>query len=398
MPILKQLVSGSSQTKRRSRMDLTREMISAPLGDFRHTMHVGRSGDAFGDTSFLSSRSGEPPPETMSFPRSPRPGLLSRTFRSSKRSQSVNRVDQQRDNNLVVPGGSPTFVKNAMSLPFLNNEDRGDIMVAKSLSTSPLHQQGELDGRGAAAAVQSLEQEERRFGELTELPESYYHHGGGMKHAVSVMSFHVDLGPSMLGDILGVMEKEEDDLGYEEGKSSEGHASPHFSQHGEEEESMERPKDEDIEEQMQTEEEVAHLQQQQQQPPFHPANSIDLRPENEGPYTPEYTPEIRPKHLHHLDSCSVSSSGSAAMDEKPNGQIYAGDTDSATFSAPPEEESNFSSFLEDEDDEIRVWHSRVYVKLADPLTVWICTWRHCSLVLWEWDYKEEGGLLLCRSA
>uniref|UniRef100_A0A4W6FZG1 CDC42 effector protein (Rho GTPase binding) 4a n=1 Tax=Lates calcarifer TaxID=8187 RepID=A0A4W6FZG1_LATCA len=122
MPILKQLVSGSSQTKRRSRMDLTREMISAPLGDFRHTMHVGRSGDAFGDTSFLSTRSGEPPPEATSFPRSPRPG--------------------------------------------------------------------------------------------------------GMKHAVSVMSFHVDLGPSMLGEILGVMEKEDDDLGYEEGKSSEGRASP----------------------------------------------------------------------------------------------------------------------------------------------------------------------------
>lgn len=30
-------------------------MISAPLGDFRHTMHVGRAGDAFGDTSFLST-------------------------------------------------------------------------------------------------------------------------------------------------------------------------------------------------------------------------------------------------------------------------------------------------------------------------------------------------------
>lgn len=355
MPILKQLVSGSSQTKRRSRMDLTREMISAPLGDFRHTMHVGRSGDAFGDTSFLSSRSGEPPPETTSFPRSPRPGLLSRTFRSSKRSQSVNRVDQQRDNTLIVPGGSPTFVKNAMSLPFLNNEDRGDIMVAKSLSSSPLNQQGEVDGRGAAAAIQSLEQEERSFGELTELPESYHHHGGGMKHAVSVMSFHVDLGPSMLGDILGVMEKEDDDLGYEEGKSSEGHASPHFSNHGEEEDSMERAKDEDIEEQMQAEEEVAQLLQQQ--PSLHPADSIDLGPENGGPYTPEYTPETRPKHLQHLDSCSVSSSGSAAMDEKPNSHIYAGDTDSATFSAPPEEESNFSSFLEDEDDEIRVWHS-----------------------------------------
>lgn len=173
-----------------------------------------------------------------------------------------------------------------------------------------------------------------------------------MKHAESVMSFHVDLGPSMLGDILGVMEKEEDDLGYEEGKSSEDHDSPPLSTHGEEEDGR------DKEERLVQEEEVdeddnesAELQQPSTQPP----NSFDLGPENGGPYTPEYTPETRPKHLQHLDdSCSMSSSGSAAFDDKPNSQTYAGDTDSATFSAPPEEESNFSSFLEDEDDEIRV--------------------------------------------
>ncbi|XP_072535179.1 cdc42 effector protein 5 [Salminus brasiliensis] len=38
---------------RAPRLDPT--MISAPLGDFRHTMHIGRGGDAFGDTSFLSN-------------------------------------------------------------------------------------------------------------------------------------------------------------------------------------------------------------------------------------------------------------------------------------------------------------------------------------------------------
>uniref|UniRef100_A0A8C4P7Q3 Uncharacterized protein n=1 Tax=Dromaius novaehollandiae TaxID=8790 RepID=A0A8C4P7Q3_DRONO len=38
MPILKQLVSNSAHSKRRSRADLTAEMISAPLGDFRHTI------------------------------------------------------------------------------------------------------------------------------------------------------------------------------------------------------------------------------------------------------------------------------------------------------------------------------------------------------------------------
>ncbi|PNJ87593.1 CDC42EP4 isoform 4 [Pongo abelii] len=53
MPILKQLVSSSVHSKRRSRADLTAEMISAPLGDFRHTMHqlplqlhLGRPGGA----------------------------------------------------------------------------------------------------------------------------------------------------------------------------------------------------------------------------------------------------------------------------------------------------------------------------------------------------------------
>ncbi|XP_054892201.1 cdc42 effector protein 4a [Poeciliopsis prolifica] len=350
MPILKQLVATSSQTKRRSRVDLTREMISAPLGDFRHTMHVGRSGDAFGDTSFLSSRSGEPSPETASFPRSPRPGLLARTFRSSKRSQSVTRVDQRNDLTLTVPGGSPTFVKNAMSLPFLNDENRGDNLVSKSLSSSPFKQHGEPDsecgGGVAAAAANLLELQERSFGELMELPESIVHYsGGGMKHAESVMSFHVDLGPSMLNDILDVMQKEEDDLGFEEGKSSEGRASPALSNHCEEED--DEKKDEENQgsvQQVETERDAAE----------HPAHSNDLRGGDEVSYTPEYTPEIRPKHLLHLDSCSMSSSGSAAFDEKPNYQNYTGDTDSATFSAPPEEESNFSSFLEDEDDEIHV--------------------------------------------
>lgn len=47
---------------RAHRLDPT--MISAPLGDFRHTMHIGRGGDAFGDTSFLSSHG---PSNTESF-------------------------------------------------------------------------------------------------------------------------------------------------------------------------------------------------------------------------------------------------------------------------------------------------------------------------------------------
>ncbi|KAG9334286.1 hypothetical protein JZ751_008268 [Albula glossodonta] len=53
------------KSSRGPRLDPT--MISAPLGDFRHTMHIGRGGDAFGDTSFLSTH-GPTSPSSNSIP------------------------------------------------------------------------------------------------------------------------------------------------------------------------------------------------------------------------------------------------------------------------------------------------------------------------------------------
>ena len=413
MPILKQLVAGS-QTKRRSRMDLTTEMISAPLGDFRHTMHVGRSGEAFGDTSFLSSRSGEPPREVEpTFPRSPKPGLLSRTFRSSKRSQSVNRVDQ-RENTLAPPDGSPTFVKNAMSLPFLNDEGDGDHRegagrALKSLSSSPMRQAPEADSKASNGAVAGarmldLEQHEQLFGILTDLRSPGSYGGGGMKKAESVMSFHLDLGPSMLEDILDVMEKEDDDLGFEEGKSGEGRTSPplcmhtvgdegdeemdeeqrdHDEKHGKEEE-QEDEEDEKEEEDVKVKVKMVeaeienHVEDREHQQPQHqqryeldelediqhlddqapprPPSSVDLDTHMEEPDIPE----PQPKHLQNTDSCSMSSSssnsGSAALEEKPPSQLLEVETPGVTRYSPPPpvQEGDFSSFIEDEDDEIRV--------------------------------------------
>ncbi|KPP60566.1 cdc42 effector protein 4-like [Scleropages formosus] len=336
MPILKQLVSGSSQSKRRSRADLTAEMISAPLGDFRHTMHVGRGGDAFGDTSFLSTRSGEPARDGGSHPSSPgsKPSLF-RTFRSSKRSQSVTRADKQEPEPLATSDG-PTFVKNAVSLPHLGDEggERGG-RVPKSLSSSPLKKLPEAEGRPANGAAGALELEERNFGELTDLPPAtgVARGGGGMKHAESIMSFHVDLGPSMLGDILSVMEKkawDEDDLGYEEGKSSESCASPPFGHQADadnDNEELEFP-----------------------QTPIRPPRAKDAQNHDLSPYTPE----TRTRHHQHLDSCSVSSSGSATLEEKLPGQPQVGDTDSSTkFSSPREDDKDFS-FMDEDEDEIRV--------------------------------------------
>ncbi|XP_045435638.1 cdc42 effector protein 5 isoform X4 [Pipistrellus kuhlii] len=69
MPVLKQL----GPTQPRKRPERGALSISAPLGDFRHTLHVGRGGDAFGDTSFLSRHGGGPPPEPR--PQPPPPAL-----------------------------------------------------------------------------------------------------------------------------------------------------------------------------------------------------------------------------------------------------------------------------------------------------------------------------------
>ena len=229
MPILKQLVSSSVHSKRRSRADLTAEMISAPLGDFRHTMHVGRAGDAFGDTSFLNTKAGEPDGESLdeqASSSSSKRSLLSRKFRGSKRSQSVTRGEREQRDMLGSLRDSALFVKNAMSLPQLNEKEaaeKGTSKLPKSLSSSPVKKANDGEGgdeeagtekavprRNGAAGPHSPDPllDEQAFGDLTDLPvmpKATY----GLKHAESIMSFHIDLGPSMLGDVLSIMDKEE---------------------------------------------------------------------------------------------------------------------------------------------------------------------------------------------
>ncbi|XP_028569824.2 cdc42 effector protein 4 [Podarcis muralis] len=241
MPILKQLVTNSANSKRRSRADLTAEMISAPLGDFRHTMHVGRAGDAFGDTSFLNSKAGEGEQEAAEeTSSSSKPGLLSRKFRSSKRSQSVTRGD--RRDMLGSLRDSAIFVKNAVSLPQLTEKETdrsGGKQLPKSLSSSPVKKAPEEKTpeekhmNGAAATLSSGPHspglEERAFGDITDLPLVVPKGSYGMKHAESIMSFHIDLGPSMLGDVLSIMDKdpwEQEDSGYHGAEDPQREAGP----------------------------------------------------------------------------------------------------------------------------------------------------------------------------
>lgn len=119
----------SSQGKRR----LTADMISPPLGDFRHTMHVGRGGDVFGDTSFLSNHGGS----SRGTHRSPRSFL-------AKKLQLVRRVGAPPRRMASPPAPSPAppaispIIKNAISLPQLNQAAYDSLVVGKlSFDRSP---------------------------------------------------------------------------------------------------------------------------------------------------------------------------------------------------------------------------------------------------------------------
>lgn len=118
LPGIKGLVSGS-QGKRRFKSELSVDMISPPLGDFRHTMHVGRGGDVFGDTSFLSNYGGTREPGSPDSANSSKTaGFLTRTFRHGWKSSGPRPRGGSRD--LSPPPDVSPIIKNAISLPQLN--------------------------------------------------------------------------------------------------------------------------------------------------------------------------------------------------------------------------------------------------------------------------------------
>ncbi|CAN9508974.1 unnamed protein product [Ophioblennius macclurei] len=120
---LKGLVT-QSHSKRRFKGDLTVDMISPPLGDFRHTMHVGRGGDVFGDTSFLSNHGGtgngnNAETDSVSSPDNKIGAFFSRTLRQIRRGSDNRPREESKDLSLPPPPVSP-IIKNAISLPRLD--------------------------------------------------------------------------------------------------------------------------------------------------------------------------------------------------------------------------------------------------------------------------------------
>ncbi|XP_060882858.1 cdc42 effector protein 1-like [Labrus mixtus] len=219
---IKGLVSGS-QGKRRFKSELSVDMISPPLGDFRHTMHVGRGGDVFGDTSFLSNFGGPREPGSPDSASSSRTtGFFTRTFRHVGKTSAPRPRGGSRDLSSPPPDVSP-IIKNAISLPQLNIDSPNggmDRVLFPSCTDDSYYTYGLQSG---FVTLPRLSRIDRQF-----------HDGDVQKTSLtrsdSLTSFHVDLGPSLMTEVLGFFDNpsclqmavHSQDAVQEEGEEEEG--------------------------------------------------------------------------------------------------------------------------------------------------------------------------------
>ncbi|KAG8436281.1 hypothetical protein GDO86_007404 [Hymenochirus boettgeri] len=109
LPVIKSLVSRS---RREQRVELTTDMISHPMGDFRHIMHVGRKGEVFGDTTFLS--------QCQDRQRHNRWNYIRKKLHQAGWMPSEHLPPRgQGDATLIPPPDVSPIIKNAVSLPLL---------------------------------------------------------------------------------------------------------------------------------------------------------------------------------------------------------------------------------------------------------------------------------------
>ncbi|OCT83986.1 hypothetical protein XELAEV_18022124mg [Xenopus laevis] len=180
-----------STRKGKLRDILSPDMISPPLGDFRHTIHIGSGeGDMFGDISFLQGKY----------------HLLPQSMPGSSSTSPDGTPPTSQPDLLNPPPCHPDLLspllKNAISLPAIGGPQ------ALSLPQSP------------PPKPPRLHLDDKTKGSLSEV-EGDYPIGVSVNnrftaeereeqilaHAGSILSLHVDLGPSIMDDVLQIMDK-----------------------------------------------------------------------------------------------------------------------------------------------------------------------------------------------
>ncbi|KAM9708818.1 cdc42 effector protein 3 isoform 1-T3 [Menidia menidia] len=185
--------SGRWPSRNKRREVLSVNMISLPLGDFRHISHIGNDAnrDSFGDLSFLkmghglllqSSQSEQNLFLACSPP--PKPPRLNLDETDSTRSPDWS-VDQKR--------------KKCSSMPLLDSEEGGDGEGKAEEGCRDRSNGGPVPAHRPALGSVSSDRE----AEFTESCDALT----GQTDEDSGFSFSLDLGPSILDDVLQVMEK-----------------------------------------------------------------------------------------------------------------------------------------------------------------------------------------------
>uniref|UniRef100_A0A8C4RGL0 CDC42 effector protein (Rho GTPase binding) 2 n=1 Tax=Erpetoichthys calabaricus TaxID=27687 RepID=A0A8C4RGL0_ERPCA len=190
------LKRGSRKGKKGKLRDiLSSDMISPPLGDFRHTIHIGSSGgenDIFGDMSFLQGKF-HLLPGKQGHSLSQKSSLHTAPFEFT-RTASVCGHQQQSQLESTSP-----LLKNAISLPVFEVQSQTLPSTQAQMQAPPpkpprLH----LGSRSDTPGDKSSQNDHR---EEHSLDEPY------LSHAGSLLSLHLDLGPSILDDVLQIMDK-----------------------------------------------------------------------------------------------------------------------------------------------------------------------------------------------
>ncbi|XP_020633511.3 cdc42 effector protein 2 [Pogona vitticeps] len=202
------LKRGSRRGKKEKLRDiLSSDMISPPLGDFRHTIHIGSGGenDMFGDISFLQGKFHLLPRSESSLgPEENDRYVVPFEF---SRTATISGYDPPP---LDIP--SP-LLKNAISLPVIGGLQALTLPAAQAPPKPPrLH----LDDKGPAVPRRPDPPKEGRTVESEAGPPEAPLNGLGVgdnedepaiSHAGSLLSLHMDLGPSILDDVLQVMDR-----------------------------------------------------------------------------------------------------------------------------------------------------------------------------------------------
>ncbi|KAI4904309.1 hypothetical protein NFI96_015183 [Prochilodus magdalenae] len=225
---LKSLMSSSSG-KHRFKGDLTPEMISPPLGDFRHTMHVGRGGDVFGDTSFLSNHGGAGNTgDGDSITASEKSeGFFSRTMRYVRKTPDR----PQGGCKALSPPPPPIspIIKNAISLPRLDMDSPNGNPVKVLFPSPPKRSEASTYSYGVDSGFVTLPRMSRTDNSLgssgcsTQIHRSSFTDNVIVPHSCSdtlspsnsITSFIVDLGPSLMSEVFSTIDNKVSEVEHE---------------------------------------------------------------------------------------------------------------------------------------------------------------------------------------